>query len=233
MKAHLVKTLYFEAAHRNAHGNEAQQRLHGHSYKVDLLGGGAPSPEIGWVVDFVEFKRLFQPLYEQLDHAYLNELHGLEQDTRLPALREWMLQALPARPPWFWDLRLSIAGDCAFRATKLPADPFADLPERIRFTTESAQSLPQLPSGHPCRKIHGHSYRFELGATDTAGLQAVLGTLYETLDHRYLNEVPGLECATCERICVWLWEWVKQRGLEPTVTVVQETETARCIYYGE
>jgi 6-pyruvoyltetrahydropterin/6-carboxytetrahydropterin synthase len=60
-----------------------------------------------------------------------------------------------------------------------------------------------------------------------------LAALYETLDHRYLNEIGGLEQATCERICEWIWHWVEAHGVPPTVVVVQETDTARSIYLGE
>lgn len=233
MIAHLVKALYVEAAHYNPHGGEAARRLHGHSYKVEVLASGTPDEVVGWIVDFAELKHLFAPLYAQLDHACLNEVPGLEHDTTLPALQRWILDRLTPRPAWLDGVRVSITGDGCLKPVRLSEDEFEHLPERIRFTFEAAQSLPQLPGQHPCRKIHGHSYRLELGATDLEALARVIPTLYATLDHRYLNEIVGLECATTERICRWTWEWLEARGLSPTVVVVQETPTARCLYYGE
>ena len=73
MKAHLSKIFFVEAAHRNPAGGEAQQRLHGHSYRMEVLAAGPPEAEAGWVVDFGVLKYHFGPIYDQLDHAYLND----------------------------------------------------------------------------------------------------------------------------------------------------------------
>ncbi len=230
MKAHLVKIMYVEAAHRTPGGGALENRL---SYKIEILASGTPDAHIGWIVDFAELKHLFAPLYEQLDHAYLNHVPGLEHDTTLPALQRWILDRLEPHPEWLDGVRVSITGDGCFKPVHLPEDDFERLPERIRITFEAAQSLPQLPGAHPCKKIHGHSYRLEVGAKNLDGLAMLLPDLYATLDHTYLNEIPGLESATTERICRWVWEWLERHGVTPTITVVQETPTARCLYYGE
>ena len=57
--------------------------------------------------------------------------------------------------------------------------------------------------------------------------------IYDALDHRYLNEVPGLEISTCEKISAWIWNRLVAQDLKPTIVVIQETPTARCLYYGE
>lgn len=237
MRTHLAKILYFEAAHRNPQGAAPQQRLHGHSYKVELLADGDVDPILGWIVDYGDLKALFQPIHDQLDHAYLNEVPGLEEDATLDGVKRWIERRLAERgspaPPWFGGIRLSILGDLAFRPVRLPARETEGLPERIRFRFEAAQSLPQLPEGHPCRRIHGHSYQVEVGASGLDGLEAQLEALYGELDHQYLNDIEGLEHATCERICRWMWEWLEARALRPAAIVVQETSSARCIYYGE
>lgn len=232
MEAHLTKIAYVEAAHRNPRGGEKQQRLHGHSYKVEVLARGGLDPEIGWIVDYAELKNLFRPLYDQLDHAYLNEVPGLEDDTTVPALERWIDARISPKPAWYAGVRVSIDGDRAFQPVRLPANDFEHLPERIRFSFEAAQSLPQLPRTHPCHCIHGHSYRFEVGTADMDALEPRLCALYEELDHTYLNEIPGLESATCERICRWVWDRLAAAGEQPTVVAVQETWTARCIYFG-
>lgn len=225
--------MFVEAAHRNPHGGAAAARLHGHSYKVEVLASGTPDEVVGWIVDFAELKRLFEPLYAQLDHAYLNDVPGLEHDSTVPALRRWILDRLEPRPAWLDGVRVSITGDLCLKLVRLAEDEFEHLPERIRMTFEAAQSLPQLPGAHPCKKIHGHSYRLELGAKDLDGLAGLLPELYATLDHTYLNEIAGLESATTERICRWVWVWLEARGAAPTIVVVQETPSARCLYYGE
>lgn len=232
MEAHLTKIVYVEAAHRNPRGNEKQQRLHGHSYKVEILGKGGLDPHVGWIVDYAALKDLFRPLYDQLDHACLNEVPGLEDDTTVPALERWIDARLDPKPAWYDGVRVTIDGDLDFVPVRLPANPVEHLPERIVFSFEAAQSLPQLPQAHPCHSIHGHSYRFEVGTKDLDSLEGHLRAIYDLLDHTYLNEIPGLECATCERICRWVWERLEAAGQEPAAIVVQETYTARCIYYG-
>lgn len=222
-----------EAAHRNPRGNARQQRLHGHSYKVEILARGDVDPGIGWIVDYAALKDLFRDLYDQLDHATLNDVPGLEDDTTVPALERWIDARIDPKPDWYAGVRVTIDGDLAFAPVRLPANSLEGLPARIQFSFEAAQSLPQLPEAHPCHCIHGHSYRFEIGTEDLDGLTSHLRALYDELDHTYLNEIPGLECATCERICRWVWERLEAAGEKPTVVVVQETYTARCIYLGK
>lgn len=233
MRFNLRKILYFEAAHRNPAGDPRQQRLHGHSYRVDLLASGSPDDSIGWVVDFADMKTRIKPLVESLDHQYLNEVPGLESDTRLPAIQDWLEERLQPVPPWMDGVRVCIDGDCTFNPILMPAEEFEDLPERWRFTFEAAQSLPSLPEGHACRCVHGHSYICEIGAQDLDALEKDLPALYDTLDHHYLNEVEGLALSTVEYIAKWVWDWSAARGHQPTACVIQETYTARCIYTGD
>jgi 6-pyruvoyltetrahydropterin/6-carboxytetrahydropterin synthase len=232
MKYHLVKILYVEAAHRNPAGGEAKQRLHGHSYKVEILASGPPNA-IGWVVDFSDLKRAFSDLYEQLDHHLLNEVPGLEADTTVPAVAAWIEARLKPRAPWVDGVRVSIVGDLAYVPRRLAACAAEGLPERVRFTFEAAQSLPQLPCDHHCRNVHGHSYQVEIGAADPDAVERDAAELHALLDHRYLNEIAGLEQSTVEGISRWIWTWLEERGHMPSVVVIQETPTARCLYFGE
>ncbi len=232
MKVDLVKTLLFEAAHSNPQGTDAQQRLHGHSYRVDIVAEGAVESELGWLVDFGDIKRSFGPLYDQLDHGHLNELDGMG-DTQLPGLRDWVLRKVGPSFPWLKDVRFSILGDCAFQPMDVPADERLGEPKRIRFGFEAAQYLPQLPPEHPCSRMHGHSYRLEVGARDMDRLKPHLEALYGALDHRCLNDVPGLNRATCEVMCQWIWERLASDVDDLTVVVVQETQSTRCAYFGD
>lgn len=79
----IFKRFYIEAAHRlpNVPQGHKCARLHGHSFKVEIHVAGEPGDQSGWVMDFAELKRAFQPLYDQLDHHYLNEIEGLENPT--------------------------------------------------------------------------------------------------------------------------------------------------------
>ena len=68
-------------------------RLHGHSYRIQIYVQGTVTEETGWIVDFAEIKRAFQPLYDQLDHWYLNEVKGLENPTS-ENLARWIWKRL-------------------------------------------------------------------------------------------------------------------------------------------
>ena len=56
-------------------------RMHGHSFHIEVHVSGTPGVESGWVMDFADLKRTFQPLFDALDHRLLNEIEGLENPT--------------------------------------------------------------------------------------------------------------------------------------------------------
>lgn len=79
----IFKIFTLEAAHRLPHVPEGHKcaRLHGHSFKVEIHLSGDVETGTGWVMDFSDVKAAFQPLYDQLDHHYLNDIEGLENPT--------------------------------------------------------------------------------------------------------------------------------------------------------
>ena len=85
----------FEAAHRLPKVPEGHKcaRLHGHSYRVRITIEGDVDPETGWIIDFDDIKTAFDPLLDQLDHHYLNEVAGLENPTS-ETLCHWIWQRL-------------------------------------------------------------------------------------------------------------------------------------------
>jgi len=96
----IFKEFTFEAAHRLPHVPEGHKcaRLHGHSFHVAVHVRGAVDAASGWITDFAEVKRAFQPLHDQLDHRYLNEIEGLSNPTT-EILARWIWQRLkPALP---------------------------------------------------------------------------------------------------------------------------------------
>lgn len=83
MKLELRKTFQFEAAHLLPLLPESHKcrRLHGHSFQVEVVVEGENDPRLGWVMDYADITAAFKPLWEQLDHNYLNEIAGLENPT--------------------------------------------------------------------------------------------------------------------------------------------------------
>ena len=79
----IYKEITFEAAHLlpNLPDGHKCKRLHGHSFTVRITVDGPIDPNVGWVIDYADITKAFEPIYEQLDHRYLNEIEGLETCT--------------------------------------------------------------------------------------------------------------------------------------------------------
>jgi 6-pyruvoyltetrahydropterin/6-carboxytetrahydropterin synthase len=94
----IFKEFTFEAAHRLPNLPESHKchRLHGHSFRVRVSVEGPVDEHLGWVQDFADLKQAFQPLYDQLDHNYLNEIEGLENPTS-ENLARWIWRRLRPR----------------------------------------------------------------------------------------------------------------------------------------
>lgn len=112
------------------------------------------------------------------------------------------------------------------------------------FYVEAAHRLPNVPEGHKCSRLHGHSFRIEIHISgevaDDAGwvmdfseISKAFSPLYEQLDHHYLNEVDGLENPTSENLAIWIWERLKPSLRMLSKIVIQETCTAGCVYVGK
>ena len=96
----IYKEFIFEAAHLLPHVPEGHKcgRLHGHSFKVQLFVEGPVDPQTGWIIDFADIKAAFKPIYDRLDHYYLNEIEGLENPTSENLSRWIWAQLKPTLP---------------------------------------------------------------------------------------------------------------------------------------
>ncbi|MDX1933855.1 MAG: 6-carboxytetrahydropterin synthase QueD [Capsulimonadales bacterium] len=112
------------------------------------------------------------------------------------------------------------------------------------FTFEAAHRLPNVPPGHKCARLHGHSFRVELHVTgdvggetgwvmDFADIKEAFRPIHERLDHYYLNEIEGLENPTSENIARWIWTRLKPRLPGLSRIVLHETCTSGCVYTGD
>ena len=91
----IFKVFQVEAAHflPNVPADHKCRRMHGHSFRIEIHVAGPIQREAGWVMDFADLKRAFQPLYDQLDHRCLNDIEGLENPTS-ENLARWIWQRL-------------------------------------------------------------------------------------------------------------------------------------------
>jgi 6-pyruvoyltetrahydropterin/6-carboxytetrahydropterin synthase len=90
------------------------------------------------------------------------------------------------------------------------------------FGFDAAHYMPHRVEGDPYRRMHGHSFiaavtlKGEVDAVtgwvrDFGEIKAALDELRSTLDHRLLNEVPGLENPTLENLARFIFAAVKSQ----------------------
>lgn len=111
------------------------------------------------------------------------------------------------------------------------------------FNFEAAHRLPNVPEGHKCARLHGHSFSVRLTVSGPVGKEsgwvmdfATIGEafkpIWQQLDHYYLNDVPGLENPTSENIARWIWDRLKPALPELSSIEIRETCTSGCRYSG-
>jgi 6-pyruvoyltetrahydropterin/6-carboxytetrahydropterin synthase len=112
------------------------------------------------------------------------------------------------------------------------------------FTFEAAHRLPNVPPGHKCARLHGHSFRVEVHiegpvdphsgwVRDFADLSCAMRPVLDCLDHYYLNEIEGLDNPTSEVLVRWIWDRLRPSLPELSHVVVRETCTSGCVYRGQ
>jgi 6-pyruvoyltetrahydropterin/6-carboxytetrahydropterin synthase len=112
------------------------------------------------------------------------------------------------------------------------------------FQIEAAHWLPNVPEGHKCARMHGHSFHIEIHVRgeveahsgwvmDFADLKRAFQPLFEQLDHRCLNDIAGLENPTSENLATWIWDRLSPELRTLHKVVVRETCNAGCAYTGE
>jgi 6-pyruvoyltetrahydropterin/6-carboxytetrahydropterin synthase len=111
------------------------------------------------------------------------------------------------------------------------------------FSFDSAHYLPNVPEGHKCKNMHGHTYKLKvfiqgeidphLGwIMDFKELKDKLAPVIDQLDHRLINDIQGLENPTAENITVWIWQQIKPVLPQLSKIELYETPTTGVIYSG-
>lgn len=122
-----------------------------------------------------------------------------------------------------------------------PKDPMQIYKE---FDFEAAHHLPRVAEGHKCARLHGHSFHLRITVqgpvhpdsgwvADFATITEAFEPLWRDLDHRYLNEIEGLENPTSENIARWIWVRLAARLPGLFEVEIRETCNSGCIYRGE
>lgn len=112
------------------------------------------------------------------------------------------------------------------------------------YQIEAAHRLPKAPEGHKCRRLHGHTFKIELRLRgpvdpeagwliDYADIDEAWEPIHNQLDHRYLNEIEGLENPTSELIARWIWQRLVDSLPNLSAVVVKENCQSTCVYRGD
>ena len=112
------------------------------------------------------------------------------------------------------------------------------------FHFEAAHRLPNVPEGHKCARLHGHSFQLRIWVAgevteptgwvmDFADIKSAVKPVVERLDHYYLNEIPGLENPTSENLARWIWSALHPELPGLSAVEIRETCTSGCRYSGE
>jgi 6-pyruvoyltetrahydropterin/6-carboxytetrahydropterin synthase len=112
------------------------------------------------------------------------------------------------------------------------------------FRFEAAHWLIGVSEDHKCRRLHGHSYRVDIHVSgpvdsqtgmviDFTDIHKTVRPILEPLDHRLLNDIPGLTNSTSEILAKYLWDRIKPAMPLLSAVTVWESESSRCVYRGD
>lgn len=114
----------------------------------------------------------------------------------------------------------------------------------IETSFDAAHFLPYVQENHKCRRLHGHTYILTVyvegplddrmgWVIDFAELKEKVKSVVKRLDHYLLNDIPGLENPTAEKLSVWIWEQLKPEVPMLKKIILKETPTSGVVYTGK
>ena len=100
MEITLTKSFTFDAAHWLPTFPEGHKcrRMHGHTFRAEVVVRGEVDPQTGYLVDYGELKAAIKPVEDQLDHHVLNDVPGLANPTS-ENLSRWVYDQLKESLP--------------------------------------------------------------------------------------------------------------------------------------
>src|SRR5437660_12580392 len=132
----LRKTFQFEAAHLLPHlpNTHKCRRLHGHSFKVEIVIAGECDAKLGWVIDYADISKAFHSTWEMLDHNYLNDIPGLENPTS-ENIAIWIWKKLKPKLPLLTEVVVpeTCTARCRSRGEGVPGEEVLDQGADFRY----------------------------------------------------------------------------------------------------
>ena len=208
------------------------RRLHGHSFLARVRAEFPPVVASFPGAESDVLAERLQAAVAPLDYALLNEHLPTPTDENLV---RWLRARLDL--PGLASVGIHSTRD---RGVDLDDRDHAHIWRRFRF--EAAHQLPHVPPGHPCGRMHGHGFEVILHVDQDLGdrdlgvdydrIDALWAPLHAELHHACLNELPGLDNPTSERLAAWIWDRLKPALPLLSEVVVHETCTSGCRYRG-
>lgn len=227
----------FQAARKLPSKDRRLSRPHGHSFQVEVY---SKNPQI-----LNELERVCTPL----DYRNLNDFLKNPSDFNLAhalakrlSVKELRLTSAPDRGVIINHRKMREDQE------NVELDIFAVTPtekvtkEQLKLMTElflhgefsAAHKLINLPQTHKCSRLHGHTFGLTIFADALVHsineLEVAFNQCYDMFHHKYLNKI--LDNPTTEMICVWIWDYLRDRSLKPTRIQVSETRNSGCFYDG-
>jgi len=113
----LSKEFRFDAAHtlNRTVAIEPSRRIHGHSYRAEVVVRGRPDPATGMLIDLSLLERSLEEVRDSLDHRFLDEINDLGPAT-MENLAAWIWRKVETVCPNLWRVtvkRDSDSGACS------------------------------------------------------------------------------------------------------------------------
>jgi 6-pyruvoyltetrahydropterin/6-carboxytetrahydropterin synthase len=109
-----------------------------------------------------------------------------------------------------------------------------------KFSFQASHRLPNVPKGHKCGSMHGHTFEVILYAESSDGehktlldLNLLSNSLYSELNKKCLNNIVGLENPTSELIASWVYSKIKASNNFISKVAIMETDHAGCSFDGK
>jgi len=100
VQVEIARTFRIEAARRltGIAPDHPCARVHGHGFVIEIVLRGEVDPVAGWLCDYADIEAAFAPLARLIDHAYLNDVAGLDNPTSEHLARWIHAHLAPALP---------------------------------------------------------------------------------------------------------------------------------------
>jgi 6-pyruvoyltetrahydropterin/6-carboxytetrahydropterin synthase len=103
----LSKEFRFDAAHtlHRVVDAEPSRRIHGHSYRAEIVLRGRPDPQSGMLIDLGLLDRAMAEVRDGLDHRFLDEVADLGPAT-MENLSAYIWRQLSPKLPKLWRVTI-------------------------------------------------------------------------------------------------------------------------------